>query len=70
MERGCSEIVGHLTISKESAIMLGFDTTFELFKLRERRIQGTLGSNLKTAIREAFKSELDLVGRSELRYRR
>ena len=67
---GCTMIVSRdRTISKLSASKLGFDITSELFRLRERRIQGTLGSDLSALIRIALKDELDLVERSELEYR-
>jgi len=70
IEGGCAEIVRQdVAISKESAIMFGFDTTFELFTLRERRIQGTLGSDFRTIIRDALKDELDRVRCYELECR-
>ena len=53
------------TISKNLASTVGFDTAFELFRLRERRLQGTLGP---ITVLEALKDELDLVGRCELEY--
>jgi len=67
IERGCTVIViRDRTISNNTASKLGFNTTIELFRIRELRIRGNLVS--ETVILEALKDELDLVRRSELEY--
>ena len=70
IEEGCAVLVSRdETISKEEAAIIGFETTFLLFSIREKRIQGNLDSDATTAVLEAFKDELEFIGLSELEYR-
>jgi hypothetical protein len=70
IEEGAVALVNHAkTIDRETAAMVGFDTTVSLFRIREERIRKTLVGSVLSVVREALKDELDLVEHSELQYR-
>lgn len=69
IEEGAVDLVNHAkTIDRETAAMVSFDTTFSLFRIREKRIGKTLVGSVLSVVHEALKDELDLVEHSELQY--
>jgi len=57
-------------IEKEDALLINFETTFSLFRLRERRIRGHSSAfsssfNTSDAVRQTFKAELEEIMKDE-----
>ena len=64
---GCMELVGRdETISKEEAIAIDYETTFALFRIREKRLRQFIAVTID--IEDVLKEELDVIKHFETEY--